>query len=768
MSARVRSIRTNITKNKNTKYFSKTITSNFKISSPKSPKNNKEFLLTRSTRFSDNNLTNTLASSIRTISKNKFRKKEKPLCLNFDDLHKQFLLYKNNENNIISSIYKNNNYNKNNIKYLSNIHSRNNNVMKLKKKSTRQSFFFSLDEPKSRNNYYNNQYQTYSNVASSILNNIYDNKSKILYRRNNNITINSNSNYSEEYFNNNNIYNCLIFSPKQLKEKDPNFKLNKKKSTKIKNTKFIINSENNKCLRNNNSKDINDEMHLTDGNNKISQFYYRNLNRMSLNEQLAYPTFNSFLFSASQRKENKLQFLYKTRIMILDKYLKNINKNNYYKQLTANENNIENEVLKKRNLELTKKMLSSYNRTLDEYILFLNKKLRKMREENEMLEDRKAEYNKDIEKIKLKIRKDMNKIKEAFSIKYFLICVKNHTIFTEKFREEDIEEIENDKKKLKEDYYLTSHKNPRKEYKTKKSSKLLNSPIKKVIRYSSDKEVNFKNNVLIDANKVNVKNYNSCVSISNKKPKRVSITVMSSVEEFFEHFEAIASNLNNLIKLSNDIYSNNIYLKLELDKCIINNTLLKSTEHNEVNSQIALFEQKLDILKTKHQKILNQYNQLKDNKFKNEIKIKLVMKSLYIIYNNIKNKYNISSINEDDLINFGDKIYLKKIEDFFFKMMDKVSKDKIKYPLDYEIIRQQIDKRKKKEAFFTFQRLLAEKIQIIIDTVIKKASKVIYRRMRKTNDYREYYKNFNTIQKVENRKNDIELFFELIDNNDND
>ena len=454
--------------------------------------------------------------------------------------------------------------------------------------------------------------------------------------------------------------------------------------------------------------------------------------------------------------------------MILDKYLKNINKNNYYKQLTANENNIENEDLKKRNLELTKKMLSSYNSTLDEYILFLNKKLRKMKEENETLKERKAQYNKDIEKIKQKIRKDMNKIKEAFSIKYFLICVKNHTIFTEKFKQEDIEEIENDKKKLKEDYYLTSHKNYKKEYKTKKNSKILNSPIKKIIHCLSDKEVNFKNNALIDENKGNLKSHLSSISILNKKPKKVLITVMNSVEEFFDHFEAIASNLNNLIKISNDIYSNNIYLKLELDKCIINNNILKNIEHNKVNSQITIFEQKLNILKKKHQKILNQYNQLKDNKFKNEIKIKLVMKSLYLIYNNIKNKYNISSIDEDDLINFGDKIYLKKIEDFFFKMMDKVSKDKIKYPLDYEVIRQKIDKRKKKEAFFTFQRLLAEKIQIIIDTVIKKASKVIYRRMRKTNDYREYYKNFSTIQKVENRKNDIELFFELIDNNDND
>ena len=101
-------------------------------------------------------------------------------------------------------------------------------------------------------------------------------------------------------------------------------------------------------------------------------------------------------------------------------------------------------------------------------------------------------------------------------------------------------------------------------------------------------------------------------------------------------------------------------------------------------------------------------------------------------------------------------------------MMNKVSKDKIKYPSEYKIIKQQIDKRQKKEAFFAFQRLLAQKIQIKIDTVLNKASKFIYRRYRKTNDYKEYYKNFKAIQSIENRKNDEELFFEFIDNNNNE
>ena len=66
-------------------------------SSQKSTKSNKEFRLTKSTRFSENNIKDTIASSIRAISKFKSRKKEKPIFLNLEDFHKQFLLNKNKD-----------------------------------------------------------------------------------------------------------------------------------------------------------------------------------------------------------------------------------------------------------------------------------------------------------------------------------------------------------------------------------------------------------------------------------------------------------------------------------------------------------------------------------------------------------------------------------------------------------------------------------------------------------------------------------------------
>ena len=777
MSAIIRSIKTNIAKNKITKNFSKTITSNFMKSSPKTPKIIKEFLLTRSTRFSDNNLTNTLASSLRTISKNKLRKKEKRLYLNLDDFHKQFILYKNNENNMISNIYKNNNYNKKSTKYLSNKKSSDKNENKLKIRSFQQSLGSSLEEQKSRN-FFNKEFQTYSNISSSFFKNIYDTKTnnKIIYNRNDNLNKKSITNYSEENFNNN-IYNYLIVSPRTVKSKLTD-KSSRKTSNNIKQNYFNyinLKKNNNKFLNNNkiytSIKDIICKKDNNTNKNKNALFNYQNSKKISLNEQLAYPPFDNELLNPDLRAEKKEQFLYKTRIIILDKYIRNINKDKYFKQLSSNENIIEKQQLQKRKLEITKQLFNSYNKTLDEYIAFLNKKVRKMKEENEILKENRANFNKDIEKLKQKIRKDMNKIRETFSIKYFLMCVKNHTISMNKFTDDDIEEIENDRLKLNEDYYLNNKKRNQKINKSIKINKVpFNSPIKRSHHFSSDKELKLYNNFqILRLEQRNATQRKSCITVLKKVARKPAVSVIiRSPEEFFDHFDIIASNLNNLMKTNIDIYSNNIYLKKQLEKMIESNTSFKSKDYNPLNNQIILLEQKLEILKKKNRLIFNQYNELKDKKFQNDIKIKLVMKTIYNIYNNIKRKYTISNVNEDDLLTFGDKIYLKKIERFFFDMMNKVSKDKIKYPSEYKIIKQQIDKRQKKEAFFAFQRLLAQKIQIKIDTVLNKASKFIYRRYRKTNDYKEYYKNFKAIQSIENRKNDEELFFEFIDNNNNE
>ena len=181
MSARIRIFKSNSLKNKNKKIFAKTASSNFMQISEKSPKIIKEFYKTKTTQFSDNNITRTLASSIRSISKFKLRKKEKAIFINLENFHKEFILNKNRDNCTISSIYTQNGYNSNISRYMSNISSPKNGI-KLKKKFFSPSFSSTTDV-KSRNlllknNSKNNEHHSNS-LLSSFLDNTKINQNKI-------------------------------------------------------------------------------------------------------------------------------------------------------------------------------------------------------------------------------------------------------------------------------------------------------------------------------------------------------------------------------------------------------------------------------------------------------------------------------------------------------------------------------------------------------------------------------------------------------------
>lgn len=157
MNEKITSLDSNISNSHNIKLFAKTTTSNFMKSYEKTPKENKDFYMTKSTMFSDNHLTNTIASSIRTISKIKSIKKEKPLFLNLEDFHKQFILNKNKYNNKLSALYTQNGYNSNKSKKKLTLNSSKNNVIKLIKKSKNPSFLISSSK-KSRNKSIINKY----------------------------------------------------------------------------------------------------------------------------------------------------------------------------------------------------------------------------------------------------------------------------------------------------------------------------------------------------------------------------------------------------------------------------------------------------------------------------------------------------------------------------------------------------------------------------------------------------------------------------------
>lgn len=774
MSARISSLKSNILKNKNSKIFSKTITSNFMKSSEKNSKANKELGLTKSTRFSENNVTETIASSIRSISKFKSRKKEKPILFNIEDFHKQFLLNKNKDR-LLSNIYFQIGFR--NSKYIINSinnnyeHSNKKNIIKLKKNPISPSFFTSYNE-KSRNILIMNNlsikidkdYLTNSNYSS------FFEKNKTLYSREKNNTSRNQMNYSnnytinnKEYFHSNFIRN-LSLSPENLKEyksiqasTNAKNKLNNKINTysnSLHKTNYKIYN-----INNNSNNNINE---IKNKKTKANFDYYMGRIHVSLNEKLAYPTFNNYIFANSKINENGQQFLYKIKLMILQNYYGSIKKDSYIKQMSINENNLENQNLIKKRLELMKKLFYIYNKTLDEYIRYLLKKLRIVNEENENLTQDIMTINNEIERIRQKLLRGLNKMKNGFSIKYFLMCVKNHTISIEKFNDEDIEIIENDRLKLNLNYYSNALKN-----KLRQSSRI--NPIyfrnkkKKIQVFSSEKNVIMKNYLLIkqDDNE-KIEHHKSTENILFDNPKNISQSIFNSVEEFLINFDDISSKVNQLIREYNDKNVNIIYLKNQLEH-LNQNVQRNKNNLNLLNNKIKIYEQNLENIKNKHKELTTKLNYHQDDKLKNNVKIILVLKYIYRIYNNIRKNYDILNIKQSDIANFGQKIYLKYIEDFFIKILDKVNKDKIRYPEEYEKMRQQIEKRKKNDAFILFQNLLAQKIEIKIDNVLKRASKIIYKRLRKTNDYNNYYKSAEIIKKEGIEKNEMDLFFEYLE-----
>ena len=241
---------------------------------------------------------------------------------------------------------------------------------------------------------------------------------------------------------------------------------------------------------------------------------------------------------------------------------------------------------------------------------------------------------------------------------------------------------------------------------------------------------------------------------------------LSTTEEFFEHLDSITSNVYNLIIENNNKYIRNMYLKLELEN-------VKKFSSNEINhsnylkEQISLNEKVLEELKIKNSILLQKLNNLKDHQFQRKVKSLLVIQYIHKIYFNIKKENkNLINITKEMIISFGEKYYLKIIEDFFLKTLKRVKEIKKIRPNDYNYFKNKLDRLNKKEAFYNFQKLLAEKLQIKIDNVLKKAEKVIYEKHRKTNDYRINPKKQKII-KTEVKKSDYEIFLDYL-NDDND
>ena len=763
LSAKIRLLKTNIIKNKSAKKFFKTMSSKY-FHKSRSPKILSDFTATKSTKFSDNNnLTNTISSSKYRISKNK----ENLLFIGLEDFHKKFILNKNNTMKINSIT----NYNKNRVinlkKYplspsIASFSSESNSrpiplikssSLKDKKNSNGKNKTVSFPSLNDENNEPTNK-----NIEEIFNNQKRKNKEFKSFRTLQNNKIKSkliDSNIITPFKNNN------IFNTYNNYNSNNNTNENKNKINLI--SEFSISEE---IEKNNNKIGINHNNALKEEEDIIKIYYGRN--NLKLMDKFAYPYFHSIRF------ETNPEFFYKTKINIFNNYRKYLNDNAYLKHIVKKNFEVDKELMQERNIQLFKKILTIYENVLEDYMQFLHKKYQEIKDKNEYLIKDKYQLESEIKKIKMNILKGLSRIREGFSIKYFLTCVKNHTLSENNFRLEDLKEIQQDRLKLNENYYLPNRDKQQKRRSFRKASVsnifLNNNQLRKIQDHSLTKKYNRNSDRKLSTIIQNIDINKTLSKKATKDYSKIQIPkrfhVLNTVDEFFEHLDLTSSKVYNLIIESNDKYITNAYLKIELENLIRNN----SDEINHSNyllDQITLYEKRLKNLKSKNNLLLSNYTKLKNNQLQQDVKFLLVVQNIHKIYYNIKQEYKeseeIIDINKEMVISFGQRYYVEVIENFFNKMINKVNNIKKRIPEEYRVFKAKFDRRKKKKVYYNYQKLLAEKIKIKLDKVLRKAEKIIFKPHKKTNDYKIHKKN--KVIKKEVKKTDLEIFAEYLDEN---
>ena len=703
MSAKIGLLKSNIIKNKSTKLFFKTMSSKF-FHKAKSPMIMTDITWTKSTtKFSDNNLTKTMQSS---------KYKEEPLFMSLQDFHKKFILNKTNS-------FK--------IDYQTNCNS------DKKKKVNKNNQNFNKTHTNSFFTFYNKDEE--NKKGNEKTRNIFNRKKKTYYT--NNIKTMQNNQIQSELFDSDNIRNNKIIRKSHI------FKINNKLNNVDTFNKEFFSSR---------DKDKNNEIHFKNEgkDGKIKLYYGRNA--IKVIDKFAYPNYHF-----SERIETLKEFYYKTKINIFNNYRKYLNQNTYLKHEVKINFENDREIFRERNIKNFEKLYAIYKKSLEEYIQFLHRKYREIQDVNESLIKNKFKMKFENEKIKTEIIRGMNKIREGFNVKYFLTCVKNHTLSPEKFSPEDYKEIQQERLKLNENYYISLI---RKIF-------LNNNQVQRLQEHSLTKKEK-ANNYLSGKNMTNIndkiiKNFskrNTQILSISTIPK--SLRVIDTFEEFIEHMDSLSSSVYNLIIDSTNKYYRNVFLKLQLE----NISKKSSNQMNHLNyfqGKISLYEKTLHELKSKNSILISNLNNLKEHRFQSDIKFLVVMKYIQKIYFNIKRENNsIINIKKEMTISYNDNHYLKSIEQFLCKLLLKIKNIKRRNPNDYKILKAKLDKLQKERDFNRYQKLLFERLQIKIEKVLQKAEKIIIKRYKIMNDYKKVNK-ISKINKKEIKKTDLEIFEEYLD-----
>ena len=410
----------------------------------------------------------------------------------------------------------------------------------------------------------------------------------------------------------------------------------------------------------------------------------------------------------NSKNESLLKFKSQNKEIIISNYINNIQK---YKMKHFNESiQTQNELLNVEIYHLEKmiNLIKAYMKDDEKYYKYLKITLKKEKEYNESLIDKKIKVFIETYLLNPRLMHIHKVYKRNIENKFFLLCVKNLTSEFEKFPEEDREDYNLDLETLS---YLSNFTF------IEKRLNILSKEQNENLSINEIEEILFGRKLI-------------------RKPK----LIFNSIESYILKLNEVENNVQNSLVIFNE----------------------KQKELNEIrdeyNNLLDLFEQdsKIDYFyKNEIQNYIEKYNEVKIRfeylkhykkniqiQLKKLINLDLVEEKILEVYMNINKKYHISIKRK-----FNEKVtiitYLKDLERCINQLIAYEKEQILINNENYKVVKKKIERKNKLKKMNEFKEKSIMEFQEKINKVLRKNDKLIIKQRRKIDNIV-----FNQVKKI--------------------
>ena len=410
----------------------------------------------------------------------------------------------------------------------------------------------------------------------------------------------------------------------------------------------------------------------------------------------------------NSKNESLLKFKSQNKEIIISNYINNIQK---YKMKHFNESiQTQNELLNVEIYHLEKmiNLIKAYMKDDEKYYEYLKITLKKEKEYNESLIDKKIKVFIETYLLNPRLMHIHKVYKRNIENKFFLLCVKNLTSEFEKFPEEDKEDYNLDLETLS---YLSNFTF------IEKRLNILSKEQNENLSINEIEEILFGRKLI-------------------RKPK----LIFNSIESYILKLNEVENNVQNSLVIFNE----------------------KQKELNEIrdeyNNLLDLFEQdsKIDYFyKNEIQNYIEKYNEVKIRfeylkhykkniqiQLKKLINLDLVEEKILEVYMNINKKYHISIKRK-----FNEKVtiitYLKDLERCINQLIAYEKEQILINNENYKVVKKKIERKNKLKKMNEFKEKSIMEFQEKINKVLRKNDKLIIKQRRKIDNIV-----FNQVKKI--------------------